>query len=283
MAVVKKVTKKLGVTKSLKVSTDSKETFKVTTELSEPCESLSDYSVLIYGEKKIGKTSTISKFEGAYFCMFEPGGKALRIMQDIYEDWGKFRKAVPQIVRSSKIKNVVIDTADFAYKACLHWVCEKLCIDHPQDEGYGKGWEAVRDEMDEQFRKLFNSGKGVWFTSHYTDREIKKANGEEYLKTSPTMAKQVREYLEGIVDIWVFYTYEKGRRVMYLQGDDYVSAGHRVEGRFLYTDGSPIVRLDMGNSPQEAHDIFVKAFENKVGKTNVVDVKKVKPKRIIRR
>lgn len=238
--------------------------FTISTELSSPKGKLQDYSIMIYGEKKIGKTSMISHANGAYFCMFEPGGKALSIMQDQYRTWDKFKKAIPQILASKKIQNVVIDTADFAYKRCLQYTCNKLGIEHPQDLGYGKGWDAIKQELDSCFSQLLHSDKGIWFISHYTDRKITRADGTEYNRTSQTAPTTIREYLDGIVDMFFFYDYENSKRTLYVDGDDYISAGSRCENRFFYTNGEKIKKIDMGKSSAEAYENLVKAFSNKL-------------------
>lgn len=73
----------------------------------------------------------------------------------------------------------------------------------------------------------------------------------------------MRELVEGSVDIWAYYTYDKRRRVLQILGDDHVSAGHRLEGRFLTPDGRPIRRIDMGGSAKQAYRNVTDAFNNR--------------------
>ena len=152
------------------------------------------------------------------------------------------------------------------YDMGLGFVCKKMMIQHPADEGWGKGWRAVKNEVAEYVMKLLHSGKGVIFISHSKEEEIKKGDGAGTHRTSATLTGQAKEMLEGVVDIWAYYTYEAGERVLYILGDDYIDAGHRVEGRFLYADGTPIRKIPMGKSKEEAYENFVKAFNNELPK-----------------
>lgn len=219
--------------------------------------------MLIYGEKKIGKTSLSSHFGKTFHAMCEPGGKALKIYQRDVKNWSEFKEYVRLISRDKTFRTVTIDTADRAYQMCFRYVCAKMGIEHPSDSEWGKGWATLKEEFVSQIDLLMKSGKGVIFISHAQDESIKKRSGEEFNRIIPTLPKQAREILEGIVDIWAYYCYEEGHRVLYVVGDDYIGAGHRVEKHFRYVDGSPIRKINMGRSSQEAHDNFVEAFENR--------------------
>lgn len=109
---------------------------------------------------------------------------------------------------------------------------------------------------------LLNCGKGVVFISHAQEQEIETRDGKTYDRMMPTMHKRMRETIEGVVDIWAYYTYDKQRRVLQILGDDNVSAGHRLEGRFLTPDGRPIRRIDMGTAAKDGYKNVVAAFNN---------------------
>jgi len=236
------------------------------TQISQPAEHIGDYSILLYGEKKIGKTSLASKFDKAFFLMFEPGGKALSVYQKPVKNWLEFKKYVSLIQKDKTFKTIVIDTVDIAYKMCVEYICDKLIIKHLSEEQWGRGWEAARNEFDTEIGKLLKTGKGVIFISHAAEKEIKTRTGDVYHRISPTMAGQARDILEGIVDIWMYYGYEGRARYLWIEGNDHIGAGHRLETRFKYTDGSPISEIMMGKNPTEAHANFIKGFENQIQK-----------------
>ncbi len=229
-----------------------------------PSENLSDYSILLYGEKKIGKTTLASQFEKAFFLMCEPGGKALKIYQRPVNNWEEFKKYI-NLALNSEFRTIVIDPIDLAYKMCLDYICKEMLIDHPADEKWGKGWNAIRDEFTKEINKLLHA-KGVILISHATESEIKTRTGITYHKLSPTMSGQARDILEGVVDIWAYYGYDNKNRILTILGDDHVGAGHRLENRFEYKDGSPIREIPMGTNSKEAYINFIKAFENQLEK-----------------
>jgi hypothetical protein len=244
------------------------------TEISEPASSIGEYSMLLYGEKKIGKTTLAAEFDRAFFLMCEPGGKALSIYQRPVNSWLEFKKYVALLVRDNKFKTVVIDTVDIAYKMNVDYICKKLVIDHLSEEDWGKGWAAARDEFDAEIGKLLRTGKGVIFVSHAAEKEIKTRTGDRYHKIYPTMASQARDVLEGIVDIWAYYCYDNKKRVLVIEGNDHIGAGHRLQGRFKYLNGDPINQVPMGSNPSEAYNNFIKAFNNKLEKGGIEPVKK---------
>lgn len=257
-----KIIRKHGKGSSAKKDRDSELDLELPQEKSEPSDALQDYSLLIYGRKKIGKTTLASQFDGALFLMCEPGGKALRIRQVPVRNWPEFRGYVELAIKDKATRTVVIDTTDFAYEYCLDYVCEKMAIDHPSDEGYGKGWKAVRAEFTEVISNLLHSGKGVIFISHSKDEEFKTRKSETYSKIVSSMPGQAKDVLEGLVDIWANYDYDGKRRILVIGGNDEVDAGHRIEGRFKYPSGEPIEIIPMGRSPKEGYRNFVDAFNN---------------------
>jgi len=107
------------------------------------------------------------------------------------------------LVKSDKYKNVVIDTCGVLYQHCLIHICQKLKIEHPSDEEFGKGWAAVRDEFTRAISKLNMSKIGVVFISHSQTIEwatrTRKTNREV-----PKLSKQASEALMSLADIILF-------------------------------------------------------------------------------
>lgn len=280
MAAVKK---KLPSNKKKKKTSSKGSTTKVSvslpTELSVPSTNLGDYAILIYGAKKIGKTTMCSYFPKSLFLMFEPGAKALSVYQRSITKWEEFKEYVKLLKKDKKFNTVIIDTADFMYDLAFDYVCRKLLIDHPSEEAWGKGWKKIKEELYTEVKNLFECGKGIVFLSHATERTITRRDGSEYDVTESSMAKQLRELIEGLVDIWALYEYNGKNRTLILQGDDQVDAGQRIEGGFRYADGSPIQVIDMGKNAEEAFNNFNKAFHNKLSKPEV----KVKKKKALKK
>lgn len=239
------------------------------TQKSKPAKSLEDYIILVSGEKKIGKTTMLSHYGEAFFFMWEPGGRALSIYQKPMGDWPTFVKHVSEF-KTSHFHSGIVDTVDLAYHGCLESTCRRMGIEHPTEEGYGKGWDAVRRAFTKtMLRDLGSSGKGIVFTSHVEEKTKMNRRGEKTTIITATMPGQARSVIEGAIDIWCYYHYDGTDRYLQIQGDDVVSCGHRVEGRFLYTDGTPIRQIPMGTSSEEAFRNFNDAFNNRLKKGGV--------------
>lgn len=231
-------------------------------DVSTPSERLGDYSVLLYGLEKVGKTTLAARFPKALFLMFEPGGKALSIYQMAMTNWPTFKKTLKLLEKDRRFNTIVVDTVDIAFKMCERTTCRKMGIEHPSDEDWGKGWNAIRDEFTERMALLLSLGKGVVLISHASEKEIKKRDGDKYHVISPTMAGQAKSVIQPMVDIWCYYTIEKGRRVLVVRGDDHVMAGVRPENAFMH-NGKPLTQIDMGASADEAYKNFTDAFANR--------------------
>lgn len=243
-------------------STDTK-ALTLPTEKSEPKGDLGAYSILLYGEKKIGKTALCSQFPSAFFIMTEPGGKGLRIYQRHATSWIEFQKYVDLVCDSPDFDTVIVDTADIAYDLCLRHVCARLGIDDPggQDD-YGASWRAVRAEFTYWTSKLLSSGKGVIFTSHMAEAEVTSRMGRKYTRIQSSMGKQPREVLDGVVDIWCYFHYQGQDRMLQIAGDDLVSAGSRLDERLLTPSGERVRMIPMGGSKEEAYQNFIRAWNN---------------------
>jgi hypothetical protein len=229
-------------------------------ERSEASTHLEDYITLLYGPKKIGKTTFASQFPDAFFMMFEPGSKALEIYSRPMKKWADFKAYVDLLTVDKRFKNVVIDTADLCYLFCERFTCAKLGVEDIADAGYGKGWRSSKIEFILTINKLVNAGKGIIFLSHSSEREVELADGSEIMRVTSTMSKQAAEVLEALVDIWVYYRYTKtGGREFVIRGTQKIDAGTRTKKNFL-----GISRIPAGNNEEEAYENFVAAFENRL-------------------
>ncbi len=233
------------------------------TERSTPSTRMGDYTTLLFGEKKIGKTSLTAQYPKTIHLMLEPGGKALTILQRPVGSWKEYLGYVKLLKKDKSFATVSVDTADILYAYCFEYVTNKMGIDHPADEAFGKGWKAIRDEFERGVMALINTGKGIMFISHATEREIKMRDGATYDRIQPTMAGQARDVLEGLVDLWFYYGYDGSRRTLTIQGSDHIGAGHRLENNFKTPDGAPVTEIDMGGSAAEGYANLVAAFQNK--------------------
>lgn len=235
-------------------------------ERSVPSSRLQDFTQVLFGEKKIGKTVLSSKYPDTLHLMTEPGGKALSIFQRPIDSWKAFRGYVRLLKKDKKFRTVTVDTADLLYKYCFDEVMRKMGLEHPSEETYGKGWNAIRNEFTNGVMELINTGKGIIFISHATEKEIKMRNGETYDRLQPSMSGQAMDILTGVVDLWFYYGYDGHRRTLTIQGSDHIGAGHRLTDHFKYADGTPINEIDMGDNADESYANLLAAFANQLPK-----------------
>lgn len=252
------------------------------TEYTTPSENLSDYSILLYGRKKIGKTTLAAQFakESKTFFMFtETGGKALSLYARLVTKWEEAMGYLQLLEEDQRFDQVVIDIADVIYDYCMEFICSMKGIEHPQDEGYGKAWNALKTEFSGWIRRILNLNKGVIFISHDRLREIESFNGTKYEKIVPTLSGQAEDVISGLVDMWFYYTYWGEERVLVIEGDDHIEAGRRVlKNRFYTPSGDRLKMIPMGNSPEESYENFLLAWNNEFIPENNDFIKEVSKK-----
>lgn len=239
-------------------------------EASEPLGDILDYSTLLYGEKKIGKTTLCSMFPDTNFLMFEPGAKALSIRQNPVPTWvhaKKYLQLLGDDANSSKpkIKTVVADTIDIAYQLCFSYMCQKQGIQHPHDQDdFGKSWGEIRKEFQAWVTGLLALNKGVFFLSHADFRVFTRRDGTKYDTLAPSLTGQAMQVVKGLVDNIFYYGYEGEGRVLVLRGDESLDAGTRLEENFLTkVKRRPLRSISMGDSKQEAYANLLAAYNNK--------------------
>jgi hypothetical protein len=246
------------------------------TAKSTPSDVLEDYTWLIHGEAKIGKTSLLSNFSDTLFLMFEPGGKGLSVFKVDIPDWRYFKAYVKKLQATSQFRHIVIDTVDVSYERVYEYIAEKNNWDVPPGDDYGRSsWIPIEKEMKSEFSKIIATGRGVSFTSHTKEGSFASRVGS-YTKLIPTMPNMPREFLSAFVDIIAYYGYAGEERVLTIEGSDRVDAGHRILTHFRTLSGEKVHSIPMGDSAEEGYENIVKAFRNKQA-----DVHKPKQKEML--
>ena len=262
------------------------------TKLSEPKQALSDFSILVYGSAKIGKTTLAAMFPEALFLMCEPGGKALRIYQQPIQSWREILDVLGELRKSKQFRTVVVDTVDLAYRMCEEDICKKLGISHASEKSYGGAWGMIRSEFQTTMARLQNLNRGVIFISHAHEVEVRRRSGSVSHRTAPTLGGIGYDVLDAMADFIVYYDRtDSGERALWVRSEGNITAGIRTgveeaEKHFLWTDGTEIESIPMGKSPQEGYNNFIAAFENKLekgGKVVSATTKPVQKKLTIRR
>jgi hypothetical protein len=172
--------------------------------------------ILLYGRGKIGKSTWCASFPDAIFMCPEQGHEHLEVKRIDIIDWAKTnepktnRRGVIQISclgfikeledNPNLYKTVVVDTADRLFKMCQDHVCEDKSIEHPQDLGYGKGWDLLNTEFRKAVMRLTSSGRGVIFISH-TKTKFVSIGEHQAEKFEPTLSNGAASVIVPEVDL----------------------------------------------------------------------------------
>ena len=221
-----------------KIVSKKKHKYDLPTEIVVKNFNLTDLIILIYGEKKIGKTTLAVQFPNCLFFNCEKGTRGVDCLEVNIDNWGDFKGYLIRLENTGAkpYKTFAIDTVDKLYKMCFDYVCSQEDFTHPSKVGYGVGWSAISDEFTKQLERLINLRKGIVFISHATEKEFLERGGGKYEKIVPTMKKQCMEVINAIADIMIFYGYFGSKRVLSVVGMDSLESGTRM-GKHFWVKG----------------------------------------------
>lgn len=235
----------------------------------EPKQSIHDHTWLIYGRKKIGKSSLLAHFPKCLFFPFEPGLRSLSVYKvpkkgDVLKNWKQAERHIRLLEKGDHdFETVCFDPGDKAYKRCLESVCEELGIAHPgKVKDYGASWEMVSTAFQSAHERIAGAGLAFVVLAHEKKKEFENYDGKTYDRIMPKFGGAVEDYYEGTVDIIGYYHYVNRYRALQIRGDQFVTAGCRAEDAFLTPSGERIIKIPMGFSSKEAYENLVKAYNN---------------------
>ena len=213
-----------------------------------PSVDLNDYRYTFYGVAGVGKTTTaFNFFDDPLFFAWEQGQKTLDAF--IWEcfswkdllDFIKQAKKLFKEEENHELKNkvIIMDTAELMLKACQRYVCELNGWEDPADAGFGKGHNAIEDEMNRGLSELEELGFKVNFITHEKTKSTSFKDGVEYEKIIPSLGNKARGAVVDRVDVVMYFTYDyelnadgerERRRVVYFNGGDTIEAKSRIVG-----------------------------------------------------
>lgn len=210
-------------------------------EKTKPTTNINEYTYLIYGEPKVGKTTLASQFPDAIFLATEAGHKFVEVYKIDIKNFDEFKLAARELcTEEHQFKTVVIDTADNLYTMAAKSVCKKMGIEHQSDADFGKAYDRIKHEIMEIITALTLRGLGVVFISHVDTREIthhrnvpdgKGGHVVAEVKskvTDATLSGSAKKIIRGLCDM-IFYCYidDKGERWIRTKQTETIVAGDR--------------------------------------------------------
>lgn len=166
-----------------------------------PLANLTDYSILIYGATKIGKTTFASQAPDVLFLATERGTNALDVYVKNVDTWEDLCGALGELAKPGhQFKTVCIDTADNAHALCVEYICRQNNIKGPEEREARDIYPAINREFKRVFNRLVSLGIGVIFISHSKVIEV-KGKVKKYDKVVPSLPNTPGSFLVGLVDI----------------------------------------------------------------------------------
>ena len=224
---------------------------------SNPKKLIEDFLIFIYGRVKIGKSEFCSHISNSLFLETEPGLKFLKVKKMKIASWKDFCDIVKilekKLIKTLNYKCIVVDTVDNLSRFCMDFVCTKKKIEHPSDQEWGKGWEALFNEWHRWIVRLSSLSVGVIFIGHHTEKEMIYRN-MKITRVVPALGNTFYRSINALVD-FIFYV-----------GNERVKKNNKwVERRFLYTRATENIEAGSrgGNLPAKIKfdfDIFKKNF-----------------------
>lgn len=238
-------------------------------EPSVPSANFNDYHLLACGMPGVGKTTLGAQEEGAFILSFDPIRKALRIMQRYVPDWkhfiGYLELMEKQVAAGTfGYTRVILDGCDLWFRACQRSCCIKLGIDHPADEGWGKGWDLVAQTFIDAVKRVMALPCGTWFICHSRVKERETRDGVKAEVLAPVLTGRAEDVLVGMCDMVLNIKYVGEERIGVILHSEDIVAKNNVEGHFLTPEGKQIREINMGSEgPAEAYRRLMLAFNNK--------------------
>lgn len=178
------------------------------TKATKPKTSFEEYTTLIYGAPKTGKSTLASQFDKPLFLATEAGLNALETYNIEIDSWEKFSEACAEIAAGQHgFKTIVIDTIDNLFNMCSAYVCKKNKIQHESELDWGKGWRLVKEEFSRAIIKLSLQPYGLVMISHAEITELKSRTGT-ITKWVPSMSKQAKDKIIPMCDFIFFVSIE---------------------------------------------------------------------------
>jgi hypothetical protein len=171
------------------------------TKKTPPLDNLTDYSILIYGATKIGKTTFASQAPDVLFLATEPGTNALDVYCQPVNSWVELCAALGELAKGDhKFRTVCIDTVDNAHAFCVEHICKAQGIKGPEERKASDIYPAINREFKRVFNRLVSLDIGVIFISHAKVVQM-ETPVSKYDKIVPSLPNTPGSFIVGLVDI----------------------------------------------------------------------------------
>lgn len=205
---------------------------------------LTGKSFLIYGDRKVGKTTCASRFPKSLILAFEKGYDELDdVNAQPINSWKEALEIKKALLLEAKEERegkgertfitVCVDTVDLAYDMCEAYILMKEGVDYLDETEKMRGYRATSREYDKFFQEIVKAGYTLVCISHSTTKQVKE-NGKKYDRTIPTLPDRGFLVVSRLVDVCAYATFEdepedplNPKRYLILRGSKELEAGCR--------------------------------------------------------
>lgn len=132
--------------------------------------------VVIYGPEGIGKSTLANQFPKPIFIDTEGSTNWMDVKRIVCRSWQDILAAVKSLkTEKHDFRTVVFDTADWAERFCVQYICANANKESIEDFGYGKGYTFLAEEfsrMLSSLNDLIDAGMHVIFVAHCTVKKM---------------------------------------------------------------------------------------------------------------
>ena len=161
--------------------------------------------MVLYGEPGVGKSVFACKAPKPFFICSDGNYAWLEDFgadPDAYVEVSSWEEAKKAFAKDySEYETIVVDLTEDLFKWCEREYCTRNKIEHLSDLGYGKGYDATRNEFFIEICKLISLDKNIIFLMHGLSITVKDRRGVEHTKYVPSsrLPDKVIDMIEGRV------------------------------------------------------------------------------------
>ena len=163
--------------------------------------------MVLYAEPGVGKSVFASKAPKPFFICTDGNYEWLEEFgadPDAHinvQSWSEIKSLISKPQNFDDYETIVLDLTEDAFKWCESEFCVRNKIDHVSDLGYGKAYDATRNEFFINICKLFALDKNVILIMHGLAVVEKDRRGVEHTKYVPSsrIPDKVLDMIEGRV------------------------------------------------------------------------------------
>lgn len=229
-----------------------------TLEVNIPSINFGEYTTLLSGPPKSGKTEFCTEYDKSLILDFEQGSKGKVVYRVPIQKWIEVKQLVRQLITNEQLKlkynTICFDTMNYAFPALKKYAINLYQQEHTDKDitsfnkiPYGGGWQILEEEIKDVINSLKRVGYGIVLVAHIKEKTFNRNTSGEYEKTVPDLSDRERNIISAMADFLLLAKFEteiiepavldgekvikdaivKTNRVLYLRTNENVEAGFR--------------------------------------------------------